>query len=63
MSGQQIAKNPKYIEAENNDLSLLNRKIYNAVAGLNCINYYHKLLVHQMHKNIVHLKGKPKVLR
>jgi hypothetical protein len=36
MSGQ-IAKNPKYIEAENNDLLLLNRKIYNTVADLDCI--------------------------
>jgi hypothetical protein len=45
MSGQQLAKNPKYIESENDDLLLLllNRKIDNAIAGLDCINYYHKL--------------------
>ena len=38
MSSQQIAKNPEYIEAKNNDDDndlLFNRKIDNAVAGLN----------------------------
>src|SRR5919198_3424642 len=52
MSSQQIAKNPEYIEAKNNDdddndlLLLFNRKIDNAVAGLN--NCYHSLLTQQV---------------
>jgi hypothetical protein len=48
MSGQQLAKNPKYLEAKNNNddddnellLLLFKRKIDNAIAGLDCINYY-----------------------
>jgi hypothetical protein len=43
MPSQQTAKN---IEAENNDLLLFNRKIDNAVAGLN--NCYHSLLTQQV---------------